>query len=306
MNKTIKIGTRKSPLALWQATLVENKLSALGYPTQIIAITSDGDQNLTQPLYELGITGIFTKTLDIAMLNGTIDIAVHSLKDVPTTLPEGIIQGAVLKRENPYDILVYKNMPKWDKNITIATGSLRRKAQWLHRYPHHLVVGLRGNVNTRLKSLEDSDDWQGAIFAMAGLERINLLPKQYEELSWMTPAPAQGALMVAVMQDNLYTKQAVTKLNHFNSQITTTVEREFLKTLEGGCTAPIGALAAINEDKISLNGILCSLDGTIKLSIEEETFLSEYEGFGSHCAQLILKKGGEDVLKAIKQTQQNR
>ena len=170
MQKIIRIGTRESQLALWQANKVRKELAELGYESEIVPIKSTGDIILDKPLYELGITGVFTKNLDIAMLNGDIDIAVHSLKDVPTVLPEGIVQGAVLKRANYNDILVLKDTEEFfgQPNGVIATGSLRRKAMWLNRYPTHKVVDLRGNVNTRLQKLQDND-WNGAVFAAAGL-----------------------------------------------------------------------------------------------------------------------------------------
>src|SRR5690606_20417639 len=156
MSKTIKIGTRDSELALWQAHTVEKKLNGLGYATEIVAVKSTGDLILDVPLYELGITGIFTKTLDVAMLKGEVDIAVHSMKDVPTALPKGIVQAAVLERANVYDILVHKgNLDFLHDAGTVATGSLRRQAQWLHRHPNHKVTDLRGNVNTRLQKLKD-------------------------------------------------------------------------------------------------------------------------------------------------------
>ena len=146
---------------------------------------------LDKPLYELGITGIFTKTLDVAMINGDVDIAVHSMKDVPTALPQGIVQAAVLERANTLDILVHKgNLDFLNASGTIATGSLRRQAQWFNKYPTHKVVDLRGNVNLRMKKLNEGD-WNGAVFAAAGLERINLKPENFINLDWMIPAPAQ-------------------------------------------------------------------------------------------------------------------
>ncbi|MBT8313553.1 MAG: hydroxymethylbilane synthase, partial [Maribacter sp.] len=159
MNKIIRIGTRDSELALWQANTVKNKLEALGYQTAVVPVKSTGDLVLDKPLYELGITGIFTKTLDVAMLNGEIDIAVHSMKDVPTALPQGIVQAAVLERANYLDILAYNDNEEFlsSRDATIATGSLRRKAQWLHRYPTHTVVDLRGNVNSRMQKLKDNN-----------------------------------------------------------------------------------------------------------------------------------------------------
>jgi len=157
-NKTIRIGTRDSELALWQAHTVQKQLQDLGYKTQIVAVKSDGDIQLDKPLYELGITGIFTKTLDIAMITGKVDIAVHSMKDVPTALPQGIVQAAVLERANTLDILVHKgNLDFIENSGTIATGSLRRQAMWLNKYPNHTVVDLRGNVNTRMQKLQEND-----------------------------------------------------------------------------------------------------------------------------------------------------
>lgn len=180
MSKTIRIGTRDSDLALWQARTVQKLLENLGHKTELIPVKSTGDLVLDKPLYELGITGVFTKTLDIAMLNNDIDIAVHSSKDVPTVLPTGIVQAAVIKRGNIKDSLVFKNNEEFlsHKDAIIATGSLRRKAQWLNRYPTHTVVGLRGNVNLRLQKLQENSDWNGAIFAAAGLGRLNIKPRK--------------------------------------------------------------------------------------------------------------------------------
>ena len=152
--KTIRIGTRDSELALWQAQNVQAQLESHGYKTELLPVKSTGDILLDKPLYELGITGIFTKTLDVAMLNGTVDIAVHSMKDVPTALPLGIVQAAVLERANTADILVHKEGTDYSQNCTIATGSLRRQAQWLNKYPQHTPIDIRGNVNTRLQKLD--------------------------------------------------------------------------------------------------------------------------------------------------------
>jgi hypothetical protein len=202
MSKTIRIGTRDSQLALWQAKTVQEQLEHLGHKTKLVPVKSTGDLMLNQPIYELGITGVFTRTLDIALLNEEIDIAVHSLKDVPTLLPKGIVQAAVLKRGNVRDTLVFKKNEEFlaQENAIIATGSLRRKAQWLNRYATHTLVGLRGNVNTRLQKLENNSDWNGAIFAAAGLGRIGLTPQNAVNLEWMVPAPAQGAIMIACLE----------------------------------------------------------------------------------------------------------
>jgi hydroxymethylbilane synthase len=302
--KTIRIGTRDSELALWQAHTVQRKLNDLGYETEIIAVKSQGDIILDKPLYELGITGIFTKTLDIAMINGQIDIAVHSMKDVPTALPIGIVQAAVLKRANTLDILVHKgNLDFLEGKATIATGSLRRQAQWLNKYPNHTVVDLRGNVNTRMQKLNESD-WSGAVFAAAGLERINLKPTDFINLDWMIPAPAQGAMVVVAMGNDDYTLDAVSQLNDIETEICTYIERQFLKTLEGGCTAPIGALARYCEleDTFTFKGSLLSIDGKQKLEIEKVVPVEEWKKLGFNCAQEILENGGDKLMQTIKES----
>ena len=300
--KTIRIGTRDSELALWQAHTVQKQLVDLGYKTEIVAVKSDGDIILNKPLYELGITGIFTKTLDIAMINGKVDIAVHSMKDVPTALPTGIVQAAVLERANALDILVHKgNLDFLESEATIATGSLRRQAQWWNKYPNHTVVDLRGNVNTRMQKLKDND-WNGAVFAAAGLERINLKPSNFIDLDWMIPAPAQGAMVIVAMENDNFTIDAVSQLNDIETEICTHIERQFLRTLEGGCTAPIGALARYNEeqDNIDFKGVLLSIDGKQKLEIDKSVDISEWKKLGFNSAQEILENGGAELMTKIK------
>ena len=305
MKKTIRIGTRDSELALWQANTVKSKLENLGYSAQLVPVKSEGDLVLDKPLYEMGITGIFTKTLDVAMITGKVDIAVHSMKDVPTQLPNGIVQTAVLERASSEDILVtptfspQKDDIEWGKPCTIATGSLRRQAQWLHRYPNHKMVDLRGNVNTRLQKLNDNK-WDGAIFAKAGLERISLLPKKYIDLSWMLPAPAQGAMVIVALENDQFSMEATSKLNDYSSEICTHIEREFLRTLEGGCTAPIGALAEIIGDEILFKGCLFSLDGQSKIEVERKILTSAHKSFGKECATFILQNGGTELMRSIK------
>ena len=298
--KVIRIGTRDSELALWQAHTVEKKLNDLGYKTEIIAVKSTGDIILNKPLYELGITGIFTKTLDIAMINGQVDIAVHSMKDVPTALPIGIVQVAVLERANEKDILVYKNNLDFLTDIgVIATGSLRRQAQWLHKYPTHKVVDLRGNVNLRMQKLNESE-WNGAVFAAAGLERIGLKPEKFIPLDWMIPAPAQGAMVIVAMANDEFCKQAAAELNDLETDICTYIERQFLKTLEGGCTAPIGAFAKFTEDTIEFKGALFSIDGKQKLDVEKVVPIQQWKKLGFELAKEILNNGGTELMKNIK------
>lgn len=302
MQKIIKIGTRESELALWQANKVRKELEELGYQSVIVPIKSTGDIILDKPLYELGITGIFTKNLDIAMLNGDIDIAVHSLKDVPTVLPEGIIQAAVLKRANYTDLLVLKDTEEFfgQPNGVIATGSLRRKAMWLNRYPTHKVEDLRGNVNTRLEKLENSETWNGAIFAAAGLERLGKRAAGAIPLSWMIPAPAQGAIMIACLEKDDYAKDACEQLNHYETKVCVGIEREFLNLLEGGCTSPIGALAYVDEktEEINFKGVLLKKDGSKKITVTKTAKMGRHNFLAKDCADYIINKGGKEMMLA--------
>ena len=305
MSKIIRIGTRDSELALYQANIVKSQLEHLGHKTLLVPVKSTGDLVLDKPLYELGVTGIFTRTLDIAMLNNDIDIAVHSLKDVPTVLPNGIIQAAVLKRGNVRDTLVFKDNEEFLglKDAVIATGSLRRRAQWLNRYPTHTIEDLRGNVNLRLQKLEDNEHWNAAIFAAAGLGRIDVRPEDAINLNWMTPAPAQGAIMITALDEDEEIKAICAELNHEETEICTTIEREFLNKLEGGCTAPIGALAFIKDEEISFEGVLLSPDGTKKIEVTRAEKLGAHHNLAQFCADYIIERGGKRLMDKIKDSE---
>ncbi|MEO6288567.1 MAG: hydroxymethylbilane synthase, partial [Ginsengibacter sp.] len=274
MKKVIKIGTRESQLAVWQATLVQKLLLENGVASELVYIKSEGDVDTVTPLYELGVQGIFTKSLDAALLNNRIDIAVHSMKDVPTKLAEGIKQAAVLKRASFKDIIVYKNDPSLleDKNsiATIATSSIRRMAQWLHRYPNHSVENLRGNVNTRLRKVSEHT-WNGAIFAAAGLERIDLRPKTSFDLDWMLPSPAQGAIVIVCRENDNYSFDSTHVLNDDNTALCTKIEKDFLRALSGGCSTPISGLAKVKGDKIIFKGNICSTAGKQIIEIEKQS-----------------------------------
>ncbi len=304
MNKIIRIGTRDSELAMWQAKTVQRQLADLGYKSELLPVKSTGDLILDKPLYELGITGVFTKTLDVAMINGEIDIAVHSMKDVPTLLPKGIVEAAILARAQTEDVLVHKGALQLEQDKIIATGSLRRQAQWLHKYPNHAMVDLRGNVNTRMQKLKDSN-WQGAIFAKAGLARIGLTPEETIDLDWMIPAPAQGAMLVVAMEQDKYCKDAIGKLNDKQTEICVHIERDFLRKLEGGCTAPIGALATIKDNWLYFEGALFSLDGKKKLNISKKYSLDAIEGVGEQCAAELLAQGGKELMEQIRSQMKN-
>jgi hydroxymethylbilane synthase len=296
----IRIGTRKSKLALWQANEVKAALELQGHSCELVLIESNGDQDLIQPLYAMGIQGIFTKTLDTALLNKKIDIAVHSLKDVPTLLPKGIQIKAVLSRGNPMDVLVYNtSFNARETDASIGSGSLRRRAQWLRKYPNHKVENLRGNLQKRLEKLNNSE-WSGAVFAQAGLERLDLLKVNHEVLEWMLPAPSQGIVGIACLETNRAIQEVLEKINCTTTAKCAHIERSFLNTLEGGCTAPIGAHAYFNNDKLYFKGGLFSLDGTIAILHEEATSSEQHEETGIKAAHEILNKGGKELMHQIK------
>ena len=338
MKKILRIGTRDSQLAVWQATFVKNELVKHGIASELVLIKSDGDIDLVTPLYEIGVQGVFTKTLDAALLSDKIDIAVHSMKDVPTQLAKGIQQAAVLKRANYKDILVWhpdidkRNNPfarsshtttmrgkkvikesSWSiplredpsnpgkpEKICIATSSVRRIAQWKNRFPDSIIENLRGNVNTRLKKLKESD-WHGAIFAAAGLERINLLPERSIELDWMLPAPAQGAIMIVCRENDTESKNKSALLNDETTAICTKIERDFLRTLMGGCSTPISALAEIKKEKIYFKCSILSLDGNEKAETDYSGFLlKDSFDLGITAANYILENGGRQIVENIR------
>ena len=299
--KSIKIGTRNSPLAMWQAREVARNLQNLNYTTDIIPVLATGDKNLTQPLYTLGITGIFTKDLDIALLNNEVDIAVHSLKDIPTELPENIEIIAVLERDYPQDVLVRKKDAETLElhDLKIATSSLRRRAFWLKEFPDTEFSDIRGNVQTRLNKL-DENDFDATMFSLAAIERMEL-KVDYEQLPMMISAPAQGVVAICGRSDDAEMKEIFKNINHKSTQICIEIERNFLNTLEGGCTAPIGAFAEINErNEIRFIGRLCSLDGKNCIETDEIFEWNEHENFGKMLAQKVLENGGRELMNQIK------
>ena len=288
----IRIGTRESQLAVWQATQVKDLLEKEGVSAVLVPIKSEGDIDLKTPLYEMNVQGIFTRSLDIALLNNKIDIAVHSMKDVPTQLPAGIVQAAVLKRGPVHDLLVYKGDTEFlrhrDSVAQIATSSIRRMAQWLHKYPNHQIHNLRGNVNTRLKKLGE-EPWNAAIFAQAGLERIGLRPDKSIVLDWMLPAPAQGAIVIVCRAEDEWVLESCQPLNDPDTALCTKIERDFLRTLLGGCSTPISALAEVEDGDVYFCGQLLSPDGRQKAEIEKILPLDKADGIGRAAAEELLK-----------------
>lgn len=336
--KVIRIGTRESQLAVWQAEQVKSLLAQYGHASELVYIKSEGDIDLKTPLYEMGVQGVFTRSLDIALLNDKVDIAVHSMKDVPTQLAKGIMQAAVLKRGSHKDILAlhpglskrktpfswesisvtttgsktivkenkwslplneHPDKPGEPEDIVIGTSSVRRIAQWLNKYPDHKIENLRGNVNTRLRKLKESN-WHGAIFAAAGLERINLRPQNSVELDWMLPAPAQGAIMVVCREDDRLSSDACKNFNDVDTALCTKIERDFLKTLLGGCSMPISALAEIKKEKVHFSGNILSLDGKEKAEISYTVERSLVDELGKTAAEKLLTEGGKEIADKIR------
>lgn len=311
MKPLLKIGTRESELAVWQATQVQVLLRQQGIASKLVFISSEGDVDLITPLYKMGVEGIFTKALDSALLNHRIDIAVHSMKDVPVQLPQGIRQAAVLERGSHKDVLVYRDSalikdwevfapsPGHSSAGIIATSSIRRRAQWLHYYPGHIIENLRGNINTRLRKVYESK-WSGAIFAAAGLERINLRPENAVDLGWMLPAPAQGAIMVVCRHNDDFPFDACRKFNHRPTELCTKIERDFLEELSGGCSTPVSALAQISDSMVFFKGNICSPDGKQKVEIDMKRSVDRSSDFGTIAArELLQKRSATDILQEI-------
>ena len=321
-NNFLRIGTRESPLAVWQARQVQDHLTGFNIKSELVFIKSEGDTDTITPLYALGVQGIFTKALDAALLNSRVDIAVHSLKDVPVQMAEGIVQAAVLQRGSYKDILVYKEKADLEKlgyingewtnhnssitahhlPLTIATSSTRRIAQWLNRNPNSIIENLRGNVNTRLRKLKESN-WNGAIFAAAGLERINIRPENSVDLDWMLPAPAQGAIGVVCRKDDMHAYAICRRFNHDATALCVKIERDFLKILMGGCSTPISALAGIKENNVLLKGSVLSLNGKEKIEIEKDIALGNAGELGMLAGEEILSMGADKIIKNIRNAQ---
>ena len=303
MRLPFRIGTRESQLAVWQANQVRSLLALQHISAELVYIKSEGDIDLKTPLYEIGVQGIFTRSLDIALLENRIDLAVHSLKDVPTQLPLGIRQAAVLPRGPVNDLVVFKTNGDFlsDENYSanIATSSIRRRALWLSRHPGHTIHNLRGNVNTRLHKLQ-SETWDAAIFAQAGLERINLRPQNSQVIEWMLPAPAQGAIGVVCRRDDEQVYEACFQFNDATTALCTQVERDFLRTLEGGCSTPVSALATVEDGWLHFRGNIVSLDGTRQAAADKIVAATAADDLGKTAALDLLENGGQEIADSIR------
>lgn len=266
-----RIGTRGSALALWQAERIRSLLATAGYETRRVEIKTTGDLAPDIPLSSIGSRALFTKQIDDALLERRIDLAVHSLKDLPTQLPAGIMIGAVSEREDPSDALVSRGAVGWEavsQGAVIGTSSLRRRAQLLYARPDLRVVDVRGNVDTRISKLDSHPEWAAIVLAAAGLLRLDLGRRITERLSpeVMLPAPGQGALAVTVRTGDQAIAEAVRRTLHDSATaLQVAAERAFLSRLEGGCQVPVAALATLQPAPsrvLRLHGRVLSLDGS--------------------------------------------
>lgn len=306
MKNTVIIGTRGSPLALWQATyaqsVLKKKFSSLEVELKIIKTT--GDKIPDSPLSSIGGKGVFTKEIEHALLAGTIDLAVHSLKDVPTETPSGLKIGAVTKREDVRDVFIstkWKSLRHLPEGAVIATGSLRRKCQLLHLRPDLEIVDIRGNVNSRFKKF-DASRWDGMMLAYAGVKRLGFQNRIAQIIpgDLILPAVGQGALGIEIRNDDERTAQYVRSLHHKSTHACTTAERSLLRTLEGGCQIPIGAYTKIVDGKISLRAVVGNLDGSLLLDARGTDLPSRAAVLGKRVGKKLLKNGAKDILEEIR------
>lgn len=304
---SLRIGTRASKLALWQAHFVRDRLDHAGFATEVVEITTTGDHILDIPLSQIGDKALFTKELDIALLDGRIDLAVHSLKDLPTVLPDGITLAAVSEREDPSDAFVAH--PHYDGTFadlpggsTLATSSLRRGAQLLAWRNDLNVVPVRGNVLTRLEKL-DAGEWQGMILASAGLIRLELSARIRERVpeSIMLPAVSQGALGIVCREDDSGTAELLGHhLHHRETAQATTAERAFLRRLEGGCSVPVGSHATVSDGYLTMDGCVAALDGSKLIRSQIVGEVEHAARLGTDLAERLIADGAADILSTIR------
>ena len=311
MNKIIHIGTRGSQLALWQTNWVQGRLQKLfpQFDFEPVIIKTTGDKILDVPLSNIGDKGLFTKELDAALLRKDVDFAVHSLKDLPTEIPSGLVIGAITERWDVRDALVSKSaatLQKLPPHAAIATGSLRRKAQLLAFRPDLRIVDIRGNLNTRFQKFDDSD-WDAMVLAVAGIERLGWHHRIAEKISvdTMLPAVGQGSFAVICREGDDRILSILAAVNHPDAALAAAAERSMLKALEGGCQIPIGALAEVVNRELLLRGCVCQLDGRqmirkqLAVHLTENENIRKAEELGVELAMVLLRNGAKEILDEI-------
>jgi hydroxymethylbilane synthase len=304
MTRKYLIGTRGSELALWQANWVKARLAVLSPETtfEIKVIRTTGDQVLDVALSKIGDKGLFTRQIETELMDGKIDLAVHSLKDLQTIQPDGLLIGATCERDIPNDAFVsrfFETVDELPRRARVATGSLRRKSQLLHYRPDLEIVDIRGNVPTRLQKFADSD-LDGLILAYAGLNRLGLKEKIRQTIPFtvMLPAPGQGALAVEVRSDDKRAMALCGGLDDASTRLCVTAERAFLRRLEGGCQVPIGAVATLQNDRVHLDGMVGSLDGSTVFREYIEGGADEADNLGIRLAERLIERGAGKLLSA--------
>lgn len=305
MKTNLIIGTRQSLLAMWQSNYIAGRLREEypGCEVTLKKIVTKGDRILDVPLAKIGGKGLFTKEIEQELLDGTIDLAVHSLKDMPTVLPEGLCLTAITERANAGDAFVsnkYSSIEELPEGSVLGTSSLRRRAQLLARRPDLKIVDLRGNVDTRLKKL-DEGQMDAIILAAAGLTRLGHADRIKEIIpqSYCLPAVGQGALAIECRTDNFKVRQMLDFLNDTATKQATDAERAFLGLLEGGCQVPIGVHAEVNEGRIAMEAVIASLDGSTVLRDTAEGNAADAVTLGRTLGQKMLDNGGREILAAI-------
>lgn len=305
MKTNLIIGTRQSLLALWQSNYIAGRLREEypGCEVTLKKIVTKGDRILDVPLAKIGDKGLFTKEIEQELLDGTIDLAVHSLKDMPTVLPQGLCLTAITKRANAGDAFVsnkYNSIEEMPEGSVLGTSSLRRRAQFLAKRPDLKIVDLRGNVDTRLKKL-DEGQMDAIILAAAGLTRLGhedrikqIIPQDY-----CLPAVGQGALAIECRSDNFQVRQMLDFLNDTPTKQATDAERSFLGLLEGGCQVPIGVHAEVKDGHLNMTAVIASLDGSTLLRDTAEGEATDAVAIGRALGQKMLDNGGKEILAAI-------
>lgn len=308
MKTKIILGSRRSELALWQSNYVKKEIEKKNKNilVEIVNIKTKGDKILDAALSKISDKGLFTKELEVALLNKSIDLAVHSLKDLQTEIPKGLKLSAVTKRHKVEDVLIARKKGVTIKNLregaVIATGSLRRKAQLLHLRPDFIIVELRGNVPTRIKKFFESE-WDAIILARAGIERLGLTKyiSSYISTRELLPAVGQGALGIEINSDNKLADEIMQSIHDENTFLETSSERAFLRALKGGCQVPIGAYAQVKSNGLYLDGLVSSTDGTITFRKELRGEKNNPDKLGKQLAKDLVKVGAGAVLKEIYQ-----
>jgi hydroxymethylbilane synthase len=310
MKKILKIGTRGSQLALWQANWVKSAIERI-YPTlavELLVIKTKGDKILDVPLAKVGGKALFVKEIEEALLDGRIDLAVHSMKDMPAELPEGLRMGPIPERENPRDVLISKNgrcLADIGKGACIGTSSLRRSAQLLHARPDFCIIPLRGNLNTRLQKLDRElahEKMEAIVLAAAGVKRLNLEHRitEYLDESIMLPAVGQGALCIELRENDSEVGAMMAPMEHGATRTAVVGERAFLNRLEGGCQVPIAGHGKLEGGEYILTGLVADLDGKTMFRESLAGPPEACEKIGIELAERLLAQGAKKILDNLK------